>query len=218
LIASGGIGFINGIIIYKYKMNSIMLTLGTMIMVRGLVNLFVRQLGGYPYPKIYKAISRFKLFGELHITIIVMVVAIVILEFLLRRHVLFKKMVFIGENISASKIYGIDADLIKLLAFVISGVTAGLAGIFTASRSGQTVFNTGVGLEFKMITAALLAGSSLYGGKGSILKSVIAVLFLALVVNGMVMYGVDPEFQAIIVGSILILAVYTDSRLNKGLE
>ncbi len=143
-----------------------------------------------------------------------MLAIIVVLELFLRRHILFRKMTFIGENIAASRIYGINADKIKLIAFTISGFGAGIAGVLTASRSGQTVFNTGLGLEFKMVTAALLAGSSLYGGKGSIAKSVVALLFLALVLNAMIMYGIDPEFQAVIVGAILIIAIYVDSRLN----
>jgi ribose/xylose/arabinose/galactoside ABC-type transport system permease subunit len=214
LLAATGVGLLNGYLVYKLRVNSIILTLGTMILVRGLVTLFVQINGGADYPKLYKEISRVKIFGDLNITIIIMLAVIIVLELLLRRHILFRKMTFIGENIAASRIYGINADKIKLIAFTISGFGAGVAGVLTASRSGQTVFNTGLGLEFKMVTAALLAGSSLYGGKGSIAKSVVALLFLALVLNAMIMYGIDPEFQAVIVGVILIIAIYVDSRLN----
>ncbi len=214
LLAATCVGLLNGYLVYKLRVNSIILTLGTMILVRGLVTLFVQINGGADYPKLYKEISRVKILGELNITIIIMVAIIVVLEIFLRRHILFRKMTFIGENIAASRIYGINADKIKLIAFTISGFGAGVAGVLTASRSGQTVFNTGLGLEFKMVTAALLAGSSLYGGKGSIAKSAVALLFLALVLNAMIMYGIDPEFQAVIVGVILIIAIYVDSRLN----
>ena len=214
LIACGFIGFINGFLIYKFRLNSILLTLGTMILVRGLVNIFVQKLGGYPYPDIYKAISRYKVFDVLHLTIIIMIIAVILLEVLLRKNVFFKKIYFIGDNIASARIYGLDADAIKMTVFIISGVCAGIAGILTASRSGQTVFSTGQGLEFKMITAALLGGASLYGGRGSILKVTIGLFFLSLILNGMIMYGIDPQFQPVIVGSLLILAIYIDSKFN----
>jgi ribose/xylose/arabinose/galactoside ABC-type transport system permease subunit len=214
LVACALIGFLNGALVYRFKVNSIVLTLGTMMFVRGIVTLFVQINGGADYPKIYKAISRIQWPAEFHVTIIVMVLLIVLLEILLQKHVFFRKMFFIGENAASARIYGINADMAKMVAFILSGFFAGFAGILTASRSGQTVFNTGIGLEFKMVTAALIAGSSLFGGRGSVARSVVALLFLAIVLNAMIMYGVDPEFQAVVVGSILILAIYADSRLN----
>ncbi len=214
LIACTFVGFVNGALVYRFRVNSIVLTLGSMMLVRGIVTFFVERNGGADYPSAYKAISRIRWPGELNATIIVMVFVIVLFEVLLRKHVFFRRMFFIGENALSARIYGIKADKAKMIGFIMSGFFAGFAGILTASRSGQTVFNTGIGLEFKMVTAALLAGSSLFGGKGSIVRSVVALLFLSIVLISMIMYGVDPEFQAIVIGSILILAIYADSRLN----
>jgi ribose/xylose/arabinose/galactoside ABC-type transport system permease subunit len=214
LLACALIGHLNGALVYRFKVNSIVLTLGTMMFVRGLVTLFVERNGGADYPKIYKAISRIHWPGDLNVTIPVMVAVVVILEILLRRHIFFRKMFFIGENTLSARIYGIKADTSKLIGFVLSAFFAGFAGVLTASRSGQTVFNTGIGLEFKMVTAALLAGSSLFGGKGSVVRSVVALLFLGMVLTSMIMYSIDPEFQAVVIGTLLILAIYADNKLN----
>jgi ribose transport system permease protein len=214
LCAAALVGCINGFFVVKFHVNSLMMTLGTMILVRGALDGFVRKLGGVTYPSGYRAIARFKFFN-IHFSIMLMIITVIILEYLLFKHIAFKKIYYIGENLQSAKIYGIKAEKIKLMNFIVCGVTAGLAGVLAASRSGQTVFNTGVGLEFKMVTAAVLGGASLFGGKGSILKSVFGLIFLSLILNGMVMYNVDPEWQAVVVGIILISAVVMDTRINR---
>jgi ribose transport system permease protein len=208
------IGFINGFLVVKFRINPLMLTLGMMIMIRGVLNAFIRALGGSTYPPGYRAIARFKI-SEIHFTIILMVITIIILEIFLRKYVGFKKLYYVGENAESARIYGLNSDRIKLLAYITCSVTAGIAGIFAASRSGQTVFNTGLGLEFKMVTAAVLGGASLFGGKGSVLNSFLGLFFLAVILNGMVMYNVDPEWQGVVVGIFLIAAVIIDTRINR---
>jgi len=208
------IGFINGFLVVKFRINPLMLTLGMMIMIRGVLNAFIGALGGSTYPAGYRAIARFKI-SEIHFAIILMAITIIILEVLLRKNVGFKKLYYVGENAESARIYGLNADRIKLLAYITCSVTAGIAGILAASRSGQTVFNTGLGLEFKMVTAAVLGGASLFGGKGSVLNSFLGLFFLAVILNGMVMYNVDPEWQGVVVGIFLIAAVVIDTRINK---
>lgn len=214
LLAAGGIGFINGFFVTRFKVNSLMMTLGMMILVRGVLDFFVRYLGGMSYPRAFKAIVRFKI-ADINFTIIIMIVVVIVLEFLLQKHVAFRKIYYIGENIRSAKLYGIKAERTKLIWFVCSSVTAAMAGIFAASRSGSTVYNTGSGLEFKMVTAAVIGGASLFGGKGSVLKSVIGLLFLAIILNGMIMFNIDPEWQSVVVGLILIAAVVVDTRINR---
>lgn len=214
LTVAGIIGFVNGYFVTRFRVNSLMMTLGMMILVRGVLDFFVRHLGGISYPRAFKAVVRFKI-GDVNLTIFIMIVIVIILEFLLRKHTAFRKLYYIGENIKSAKLYGIKAERIKLIFFVCSSVTAAMAGIFAASRSGSTVFNTGLGLEFKMVTAAVIGGASLFGGKGSILKSVTGLLFLAIIMNGMIMFNIDPEWQSVVIGLILISAVIVDTRINR---
>ena len=90
-----------------------------------------------------------------------------------------------------------------------------MAGIFGGSRSGQTVWNTGQGLEFKMITAAILGGASLFGGRGSIVKSLFGLFLLAIILNGLVMYSIDPVWTDVVVGIALVVAIVFDTRINR---
>ena len=209
------IGFINGFFVIKFKVNSLMMTIGTMILFRGVADGLIRVLEGTTYPSEFRQIAKFKIGGEFFITIVFLILIVIILEILLYYNISFKKLYYIGENVLSAKLYGINTDKIKIIIFIISSVVAGMAGIFAAARSGHSVHNTGVGLEFKMITAAVLGGASLFGGKGSILRSVAGLLFLATIFNGFVMYNVDPVYTGVVTGAVLIAVIIIDTRLNK---
>ena len=208
------IGYINGFLVVRFRANSLMITIGTMIFFRGIADAFINLMRGVTYPSGYRAIANFRI-GGINFTIILMVILMVVLEFLLLNHATFKKFFYIGENIRSAKLYGIKVDRIKHAVFVLTSVTAGLAGIFAASRSGQTVFNTGMGLEFKMITAAILGGASLFGGKGSIVKSFFGLLLLAVILNGLIMFNIDPVWTDVVIGIVLIFAIFFDTRINR---
>ena len=153
--------------------------------------------------------------NEVFLNIVVMIVLVVILEITLHRTTIFRKMYYVGESLDTAKIYGIKAAKIKMITFMLSAFTAAIGGIMIGSRVNYAEPTIGIGFEFQMLTAAVLGGASLFGGKGSILRSAIALLFLQLIVNGMVIHRIEPLLQQIIVGIILIIAVYFDTRLNK---
>jgi ribose transport system permease protein len=214
LIATGAIGFINGFLVVRFRANSLMITIGTMILFRGLADVLINFLKGITYPSEYRAIANFKILN-INFTIFLMFIVIVGLEYLLVNHASFRKLYYIGENKLSAKIYGIRVERIKHTVFIVTSMTAGLAGILGASRSGQTVWNTGQGLEFKMITAAILGGASLFGGKGSVVKSLFGLFLLTIILNGLVMYNVDPVWTDVVVGFVLILAIVFDTRINR---
>ena len=215
LVLCGVIGLINGFFVVKFKVNSLMMTIGTMILFRGIADGLIRLLEGVTYPSEYRMVAKIKLGGEFNITIIFFILLIIILEILLYYNVSFRKLYYIGENILSAKFYGIKTDRIKIIIFIISSIGAGIAGILAASRSGHSVHNTGVGLEFKMITAAVLGGASLFGGKGSILRSAAGLLFLATIFNGFVMFNIDPVYTGVVTGAVLIIVIIIDTRINR---
>jgi len=215
LLVCGVIGLINGFFIIKFKINSLMMTIGTMILFRGIADGLIRLLEGVTYPSEYRMVSKIKIAGEFNLTIIFFILIIIILEILLYYNISFRKLYYIGENIFSARLYGIKTDRIKMIIFIISSIGAGIAGILAASRSGHSVHNTGVGLEFKMITAAVLGGASLFGGKGSILRSAAGLLFLATIFNGFVMYNIDPVFTGVVTGAVLLIVIIIDTRINR---
>ena len=138
------VGLVNGTLVVRLKANSLMITIGTMILFRGVADGLINLLGGITYPAEYRAIVGFKILN-VHFTIFLMFAAVIVLEWLLLNHVAFKKMFYIGSNTLSARLYGVSAGRVKLSAYVASGLLAGVAGVLAASRSGQTTWNTGTG-------------------------------------------------------------------------
>jgi ribose/xylose/arabinose/galactoside ABC-type transport system permease subunit len=214
LVVTSVVGLINGLLVVRFRANSLMITIGTMILLRGIADGLINYLGGITYPDEYRILAGVKV-GGVHLTIIIMAAALVVLEFLLLKHRGFRTLFYIGANTRSARLYGVRVNRIKITVFIISGCLAGLAGILAAARSGQTVWNTGQGLEFKMITAAILGGASLFGGKGTIVKSLFGLLLIAVILNGLVMFNIDPVWTNVVVGAVLIIAIFLDTRINR---
>jgi len=214
LALCAAIGLVNGILVVRLKANSMMITLGTMTAVRGLANLLCSNLYGYPYPADYMALSKVRL-GGVFLTVYLMIALALALEVLLRRHPGFRKMYYVGENIESARISGINAARVKIGVFAATSLLSGVGGILTGSRLSFADTTIGDGLEFTILTACVLGGASLAGGKGSILRSCIALIFLATITNGMIIHNIEPLIQQLIVGAILIVSVFADTQLSR---
>lgn len=208
------VGFVNGFLVTRFKVNSLMLTIGTLILVQGIVGVLATDLVGGVYPREFRLLAKTRWFG-VNATIIVAGLALAILIFLQFRSSLMRKMYLVGESPETARIYGIRTDAFKLWAFVASAFFAGVGGVLTASRLTHASTDMGVGLEFTYVTAAILGGASLYGGRGGVGGSVLGLLFLALILNGLVMYNVNPLAQQVAVGVLLICAVLADMTMNR---
>jgi ribose transport system permease protein len=214
LVLSAAIGFVNGYLVMKFKVASMMITLGTMAAVRGIANLLCSNLYGYPYNAAYQSLSRARV-GGIQLTIVIMIAGVILLEFLLRRATVFKKMYIVGENPETARIYGIKAGLLKVTVFTVTSLLAGVGGILTGARLKFAESTIGNGLEFTILTAVVLGGASLSGGKGSVLRSVIGLVFLSMITTGMIVHNIEPLIQQLIVGLILIVTVFIDIRVSS---
>lgn len=214
LCVATAVGFANGFLVTRFKVNSLMLTIGTLILVQGVVGVLATDLVGGVYPRDFRLLAKTRWFG-INATIIVAGFALAVLVFLQLRSSLFRKMYLVGENPETARIYGIRTGAFKLWAFVSSAFFAGAGGVLTASRLTHASTDMGVGLEFTYVTAAILGGASLYGGRGGVGGSVLGLLFLALILNGLVMYNVNPLAQQVAIGVLLICAVLVDMIMNK---
>lgn len=214
LLACVLMGAITGFLIVRFRLNSMMVTIATMTLIRGLASNFVKRMYGATYPTAMRQLSKIEV-GDIYLTIIIMVALVVILEILLKRSSIFKRMYGVGENRHTARIYGIKSNRIIVSLFALSALAAGIGGILISSRVTYADTAIGLGLEFHLLTAAVLGGASLYGGKGSMLGSCIGLIFLATILNGMVIFNIEPLLQQLIVGIILIAAVFVDTRLNK---
>lgn len=211
------VGVFNGVLVSYVGLNPLIVTLGALYILRGLVDLMIG--GGRPQPWMYvsgpEVDPGFYAFGSLHVgpIHIILFLALVLLvctDIVLRRHPLGRRLYFAGDNPSAARSLGIPVRRIQLTGFVICGVLASIAGMFIAARTGLASRHIGSGVELQIIIACLVGGASIAGGRGSVLGSVLGVLFIALVNNAFNLFEVAAEWQKVVVGSVLISVVVSD--------
>ncbi|WP_428391077.1 ABC transporter permease [Lichenicoccus sp.] len=208
-IAAGALfGAINGFIVTRVRVNALIATLATMAIYRGVTQL-VSGTGITPIGPSFSAYGQ-SMFLGLQTPFWVMLVVVVAGGWAVARTRFFRQFYFIGGNARAAQLSGIRVQRLTLIAFVIMGALAGLAGVLGAARLNSAVVTAGIGIELSVITAAVLGGASLRGGEGSVLGGVLGVLFIALVQNALIINGVGVFWQNIIIGSVLLLAVSLD--------
>jgi ribose transport system permease protein len=134
---------------------------------------------------------------------------------LLSRTRFFHQYYYIGNNANAARLSGIDVPKLQTAAFTIMGLLAGVSGIAFASRIGTSVSIAGDGSELRVITAAVLGGASLSGGRGTIWGALVGVVFVALVNNILIISSVSSYWQSIITGAVLVAAVAVDGSFRK---
>ncbi len=164
LLVCGLMGMVTGYLVVRFRLNSMMVTIATLTLIRGLSSYLVKAMYGATYPPAMRHLSKIEV-GNVYITIIAMIVLVVVLEILLKRSAIFKRMYFVGENRQTARIYGIKSDRIKGAGMFAVALAAAIGGILISSRVSYADTAIGVGLEFQLLAAAVLGGASLYGGK-----------------------------------------------------
>jgi ribose transport system permease protein len=216
LLSLGGallFGVVNGLLTVKLRLNSLMLTIGTMVLIRGLSGVLNTLLVGETFSSQFRQLARLQV-GGVHLIVIVALAMLVVFSVLERRTAMFRRLYLAGESAATAVLYGLRVDRIKIAAFACSALAAGAAGLVAASRVTHADAQLGDGLEFTLVTAAVLGGASLAGGKGTLAGAFLGLAFLSVVVNGMVAFDVEPALQSLVVGVLLIVAVALDRRLE----
>ncbi len=216
MIIAVACGFINGLFISKVGINPFITTLAMMGMARGAA--FVATQGS---PQSLSGVPEsFRLLGTGNILgIPIIVIAFVILailgQFLLLNYSPLRKLFYIGSNENAAVLSGINTSRVKIGVYVTSAVLAGVAGILTLARFGVATPLAGEGTELRVISAAIIGGTSLNGGEGSIIGTVLGVILLNIINNALVLLRVSVYWQAFIGGFILIAAVTIDQISHR---
>ncbi len=218
LVCGAFVGFVNGIVIARFRINALITTLATMQIVRGLA--LIASDGravGINDPSFYQiALSR--LFG-VPTPIWIMVVLFVLFGFVLNRTVFGKNTLAIGGNPEASRLAGVNVVNMRIWIFALQGLVCGIAGILLASRitSGQP--NAATGLELSVISASVLGGVSLAGGRAAMAGVIVGVLIMGIAENVMNLLNIQAFYQYVVRGLILLIAVLLDnlrSSATKG--
>ncbi|QIG49993.1 ABC transporter permease [Nordella sp. HKS 07] len=202
------LGTINGALVTRFKINALIATLATLSIYRGGLQL-VSGAGVTNIGNGYTVFGQTQLLG-IYSPFWFMAVIVVLFGFLVGRTRYFRQAYYIGGNPRAAKLSGINVDRTVFSFFVIMGLLAGLAGALLASRLNTAVVLAGQGVELKVITAVVLGGASLAGGAGTILGAFLGVLLMALLQNAMIIAGISPFWQLIVVGIVLLISVGLD--------
>jgi ribose/xylose/arabinose/galactoside ABC-type transport system permease subunit len=231
-------GFLAGLVVTKARIPSFIVTLGTLMMARSLT-LVVTQ--GQPIPDIPEIVRSFgqgrwislplpldftglaasgsiaDLFVWIPIQNIVWVAVLTyaVVWFVLERTTFGRRVYAVGANPTVAMLTGIRTDRIKIACLMIVGFTASLGGIVSVSRLGAVSPNTGEGLEFEVIAAVVIGGTSLYGGQGRVLRTIIGVVIIALTRNFLNLARIEIFWQGFATGAIILTAVLLEALQRR---
>lgn len=212
LAATSVVGFLNGFFVTKVKLGYLITTLAMQCILRGVCLIITKgtPLSLYDLPENFKFMGVGKIVG-IPFVIILFFVLVVICDFLIRRSTLIRKVFYVGSNEKAAMFSGINVDKVKIFVAVLCSSLAGLAGIIYMARFTSATPTFGQGYEMTAISAAVIGGASLTGGKGTVLGAVLGITLLQLVTSSLTLLNINPYWQTFITGMILLAAITLDS-------
>jgi ribose transport system permease protein len=203
-------GLLNGLISTAGRVNAIITTLATGIMIRGLALVLTGGSLVRVADRKFSTLGRGELFNVKYVVFVFL--AIVAITWFLLVRTAFGRYVFAsGGNPEAAKLSGIRVNRIRTMTFVISGLAAAMAGVLIASRVSTGQADAGLGLEINAIAAIVIGGTSINGGEGAVWRTVFGVLLVTLVGNGFNLLNVNPIWQQVFQGAVILGAVALDS-------
>lgn len=217
------VGWLNGIGLTLLKLpHPFIMTLGTLNIARGLTYLLT---GGAPVsglqPEIrylgteYWSLGIFSPPAGLPASLVVVAVSAISLWFFLSRTSMGRHIYAIGGNPHAARVSGVNVDIVLNVVYMICGFFAGLAGLLLAGRTDSGFPNAGIGIELDAIAAVIIGGASFFGGRGTVLGVLAGVLIMGLLRNGLNINDVSAFWQMILIGIVIIVAVYIDVLRRK---
>jgi ribose transport system permease protein len=219
-IATGGLmGLLNGVLIAHLKLAPFIATLGVLSVARGL-SLVITQTRPIYFSDdpgfqsgVMGNLFGIKLSGEFGIPniAIIMFGAALVAAFMLGKTVLGRYTFALGSNEEAARLSGVNVAMWKMLVYVVCGLFAGLAGVLTAARLGSAQPATGFGYELSAISAVVIGGTSLSGGEGTIMGTIIGAFIVYVLTYGLQFVNVPQEWQIVVTGLVVIAAVYIDN-------
>lgn len=201
-------GMLNGFLVSRVKLPALVVTLGTYAFYRGIAYGFLGDQAARGYPKAFTYFGQGKIFGTIvPFSVALFLVLAVVFGLVLHRTTFGRYLYSIGNNENATLYSGIPVARIKFIIYTLSGFMAALAGLILAARFGSTRPDIGTGLELSVITAVVLGGVDINGGKGTMLGAVLSLLLIGLMRFGMGLLNIQGQVQGIVVGLLLIFSI-----------
>ena len=213
--AAGLCGLVSGLLITAFRVPPFIATLAMMSVARGLANMITdgQQIVGFPDWFMSLAISR--QFGVLTATVALMLVVLALSWLFLRYRAGGRMIYAVGGNPEVARLAGIDVRAVTVGVYVLAAVLAGLAGIVLAARLDSVQPSSGLGYELDTIAAVVIGGTSLSGGAGSIGGTLVGILIIGVLRNGLNLLNVSPFLQQVVIGVVIALAVAAETFRRK---
>jgi rhamnose transport system permease protein len=200
-------GAFNAVCIVRLGIPSLVVTLATMIAFRGIARILVEDRGITDFPDWFDRLGQVGLVGPLPLALVIFILGAIFAWVVLERSAFGRKVYFIGSNRAVADYSGIDVGRIKAWIFIASGFVSALAGLLYAARLGAIRGDAALGFELDVITMVLLGGISIFGGSGRMLGTVLAILIVLALRNGMGLANITGHIQTGVLGILLILSV-----------
>ena len=211
------LGAINGFFITVLKLNAFITTIATMQSFRGLAYLLSDGMSLTISNSAYKFIGRGYVMG-IPMSLLIMIICYLIFHFISKYTVLGRNVYLIGGNPQASFLAGIKVNSLRFKLYLINGFMCGVSGVLLSSQTGAGIPNAAANYNMTALSAVILGGAALTGGKGTILGTFLGSMVLAVLQNGMNMLSVGAYWQDIIIGAVLILSVSIDAVKGGSLK
>ncbi|WP_027626793.1 ABC transporter permease subunit [Clostridium lundense] len=214
LVIGALIGLLNGIIVSKGKIQAFIVTLATMTIFRGATLVYTNGTPVSALPDSFMMIGNKKIASVLPMPAIITLVVLLIAWYVLNETRYGRYVYALGGNEDSARLSGINTDKIKTMVYIICGVAAALSGVIVTSRVGSASPNAGTGFELDAIAAVVLGGTSLSGGEGTVVGTIIGAMIIGVLNNGLNLMNVSPYYQLIVKGLVILLAILLDKK-NK---
>ena len=214
IIAGTIAGFINGFFIVRVKVPPLIMTLATLALYRGLAEGISEAKSARGYPDWFFQLGQGELLG-IPTQLWLLIIAVIIFAIILARTQIGRALYAIGNNETGARFSGLTVDRYLLFIYTFSGFMSGLAGYIFVSRVSTTRSDMGTGIELDVIAAVVLGGTSIFGGTGSVAGTMIGVVLIQLLKNGLALTGVTSDATIIVIGSVLIFAILVNNFIQN---
>jgi rhamnose transport system permease protein len=215
LIIGFCLGLFNGILVTTTKLPSLLITIGTMSLYKGLAQVLIGDQAVTNFPSWFIGIDKKMIFGFIPIPLALLIVVGIIMELILKNTFFGRKIVAMGLNRHAAKYSAVKVDKIKILLFGVVGFFCAVAGILSVSRLQVATYAIGTGGEMDVITMVLLGGTAFSGGSGRVLGTVLAFFILVFIRVGMRLAILSDYVQIAVIGALLIIVIIISHKLDK---
>jgi rhamnose transport system permease protein len=208
------LGLFNGLLVTLTGLPSLIITIGTLSVYRGLAQVLVGDGAISGFPKWFLNFGKINLFGLIPLPLIIMVLVAVVLEILMKRNFWGRKISAIGLNNGAAAYSGLKVNRIKRSLFAMQGFFCGAAALLSISRLEVVKYSIGAGGEMDVVTMVLLGGTAFTGGKGKCLGTLAAFFIIVFIRTGMRLATISSYVQIAILGLLLIVIIIISDKLN----